>query len=78
MKTRIQLDITNEEVNEIEKAMADTRANTRREFYDNAVTFFIWAIEESKKGSKIYARAKDGSEKQLVMTPLERASRNER
>jgi metal-responsive CopG/Arc/MetJ family transcriptional regulator len=72
---RIQLDLPDEQVAELDKRMAETKLRTRKDFFNNALTLFDWAIKEKKAGRLIAAI--DESQnivKELLMPALENVS----
>jgi hypothetical protein len=50
---RVQLDMPEDRVKEIEDIMATTGVSTRKDLFENALTFFEWAVNQRKKGRKI-------------------------
>jgi len=50
---RIQFDLTEDQVKEIETLMERTRTSTKREFFNNAIAILEWAVDESSSGRKI-------------------------
>lgn len=47
---RIQYEISKEKNAELEKMMEKTDIKTKRDFINNAITLFNWAIKEREKG----------------------------
>jgi len=74
---RIQFELTEDQVKEIEKLMKRTGTSTKREFFNNAIAILEWAVDESADGRKI-ASMDDSSHsyKELVM-PIFRAAKQE-
>lgn len=71
---RIQLDLPDEQVRELEQLMADTGISTKKDLFNNALTLFQWAVAEKRAGRSI--ASVDEAEKkykELIMPPLERA-----
>jgi metal-responsive CopG/Arc/MetJ family transcriptional regulator len=69
---RIQLDLPDEQVAELDERMAETKLRTRKDFFNNALTLFDWAIKQKKAGRTIAAI--DESQdivKELLMPALE-------
>ncbi len=50
---RIQLELEPERVNEIEKLMQLTGLRTKKDYFNNALTLFKWAISERSQGRQI-------------------------
>jgi len=74
---RIQFELTDDQVKDIEKLMKRTGTSTKREFFNNAIAILEWAVDESSDGRKI-ASMDDSSHsyKELVM-PIFRAAKQE-
>jgi hypothetical protein len=68
---RVQLDLPAQRIDEINRIMARTGMTTRKEFFDNALTLFEWAVNERARGKIIGAISPDESSyKELVMPTL--------
>ncbi len=69
---RIQLDLPDEQVAELDERMAETKLRTRKDFFNNALTLFDWAIKQKKAGRTI-AAIDESQEivKELLMPALE-------
>lgn len=52
---RFQLDISEEDLQEIEAMMEKTGVSTKKEFINNAVTLLNWAIRQREQGNSIAA-----------------------
>lgn len=50
---RVQIDIPEDRVNELDELMGEAKISTRKELFNNALTLFEWAIQQRKKGKKI-------------------------
>ena len=50
---RVQLDMLENRIKELEDIMATTGVSTRKDLFENALTFFEWAVNQRKKGRKI-------------------------
>src|SRR6185312_14130632 len=50
---RVQLDFPESKINELEKIMSKTGIGTRKDLFDNALTFFAWAVDQRQKGRRI-------------------------
>ena len=48
--TRIQIDLPDEKVRQIEALIVETGLPTKKDFFNNAVTLLAWAIREVKAG----------------------------
>ncbi len=75
---RIQFELPEDKVRELEKIMKESRLATRKDLFNNALTLFEWAIRERKKG-KIIASIDERNQsfKEIVMPSLESVSRKE-
>ncbi len=51
--SRIQFDLPEDKVAELEKLMAESGIKTKKELFNNALTLFEWAIKERKAGKTI-------------------------
>ena len=69
---RIQLDMPDDRVKELDALMTETGVATRKELFNNALTLFEWAVREKKLGNVI-ASVDEGAKKmkELVMPSLE-------
>lgn len=72
---RIQLDLPEEQVKELDELMRQTNITTRKELFNNALTLFQWAVK-AKRAGRIIASLDEqsGSAKELVMPTLENAA----
>lgn len=52
-KSRVQFDVIKPQLERIDSLMKECGITSRKEYFDNALTLFEWAIEESKKGHTI-------------------------
>lgn len=50
MNTRIQFELSDDRVKELEGLMEEVGIVTRKDFFNNALTLFEWAIKEKKAG----------------------------
>jgi len=72
---RIQFEITRKKFAEIERVMRDCEIETRRDYFNNAITLLKWAVDESKKGHTIATvDEKNGKFRELQMPILSNAS----
>lgn len=54
-KVRVQFDLTEEKVKEIEDIMTKSGMSSRKDVFNTALTLLEWAIEESERGHDIAA-----------------------
>jgi metal-responsive CopG/Arc/MetJ family transcriptional regulator len=69
---RIQLDLPEEQVKELDELMRETNIVTRKDLFNNALTLFQWAVK-AKRAGRIVASLDEagGTAKELVMPALE-------
>ncbi len=69
---RIQLDLPEEQVRELDELMKETGIITRKDLFNNALTLFQWAAK-AKRAGRIVASLDEGTgnAKELVMPALE-------
>lgn len=68
---RIQFDLPEEKVRELEALMRETNIATRRDLFNNALTLFEWAIQERQSGRSIASVDEHNKKyKELVMPAL--------
>lgn len=68
---RIQLDLPEEKVQELNEVMQHGGMTTRKDLFNNALTLLAWAIRERKKGRVIASvNEHEGSYKELIMPVL--------
>jgi len=72
--TRIQLDMPEEQVKELDELMKETNIATRKELFNNALTLFQWAVN-AKRSGRIVASLDEqtGTAKEILMPVLENA-----
>jgi metal-responsive CopG/Arc/MetJ family transcriptional regulator len=69
---RIQLDMPDEQVADLDGLMAETKVRTRKELFNNALTLFDWAVKQKKAGLVIAAiNQSQGVVKEILMPALE-------
>jgi metal-responsive CopG/Arc/MetJ family transcriptional regulator len=69
---RIQLDLPEEQVKELDALMEKTKVTTRKDLFNNALTLFQWAVKAKEAGRMIASLDEDsGTAKELVMPALE-------
>lgn len=70
---RLQIEIEDARDAELERLMDECGIRTKKEFVNNALTLFEWAIRERKKGNIIAAADESGETLREVLLPaLER------
>ena len=72
---RIQLELPDEQVAELDELMRETRMRTRKDLFNNALTLFGWAVKEKKAG-RLIASVDESQEviKELLMPALQQVS----
>jgi len=68
---RIQLDLPEDQVAELDKLMEETRLTTRKDLFNNALTLFAWAVKAKKAGRVIASVDENQHIRELVMPSLE-------
>jgi hypothetical protein len=68
---RIQLDLPDEQVAELDKLMQETRLSTRKDLFNNALTLFYWAVKAKKAGRVVASVDENGNMRELVMPAIE-------
>ena len=70
--TRIQIDLPDEKVRQIEALIIETGLPTKKDFFNNAVTLLAWAIREVKAG-RIIASVDESQNryKEILLPALE-------
>jgi metal-responsive CopG/Arc/MetJ family transcriptional regulator len=66
---RVQLDMPEERVKELDELMREIGAATRKEFFNHAISLFKWAIEERKEGRIIASVDSAYKEYRVVVMP---------
>ncbi len=67
---RIQLNMTEEKVHEIEAAMETTGVKTKKEFFNLALSLLQWAIKEKKSGRIIASLDEDNNKLKEIVMPI--------
>ena len=68
---RIQIELPEEKVKELDNLMRVAQISTRKDLFNNALTLFEWAIEERKSGRSIASVDENNKRyKELVMPTL--------
>lgn len=71
--TRIQLELPEERLSELERLMEQTGITTKKDLLNSALTLFEWAVRERQAGRTIASVDEQNQRyKELVMTSLER------
>ena len=69
--SRIQFELSDDKVAELEKLMAESGIKTKKELFNNALTLLEWAIKERKAGKTIASvDEKTNRYKELLMPVL--------
>lgn len=72
---RIQFDLPEEQVKELDELMRETKLSTRKELFNNALTLFQWAVKAKRAGRAIASLDEENKiAKELVMPALENVS----
>ncbi len=75
-KTRVQLDLSPERLKELDDLMAVCGFDTRKELFNNALSFFEAVVEEARKGNDIAAVNEDAKTySKLVLPALAQVAR---
>jgi len=72
---RIQFEMTEEKVKELDRLIELTAMRSRRELFDNALTLFEWAVSEILRGHFVAAVAERGGYYQPMLMPAFVAAR---
>ena len=68
---RIQLDLPEEQVKELDELMRETKVATRKDLFNNALTLFQWAVKAKRSGRIIASVDEENrTSKELVMPIL--------
>ncbi len=69
---RVQLDLPQEKIDELNNLMKKVGLDTRKDLFNNALSMFAWAVKEKEKGHAILSMDEAANTfKELVMHPLE-------
>ena len=66
---RIQFEMTREKAADLNRLMRLTATRSRRELFDNALTFFDWGVAESMRGHLVAAIDEENGLYQPVLMP---------
>lgn len=73
-KTRVQFDLTQDRLSELEAVMETCGFETKKELFNNALSFFEAAVEESLKGNDIASINEDRKTyNRMILPALTRA-----
>ena len=68
--TRIQFDLPDDKVAELEKLMAESGLKTKKDLFNNALTLLEWAIKEKKAGRTIASIDEQEKSYEEVLMPI--------
>ena len=71
---RLQFEMPEEKLKELDQLVAATGASTRKEYVNHALTLFKWAVKEIREGKTIASIDEDESVTELVMPLLQNAA----
>jgi len=72
---RIQLDLPEDQVKELDELMSETKIVTRKDLFNNALTLFQWAAKAKRAGRIVASLDEEtGTARELVMPALENVS----
>jgi hypothetical protein len=72
---RIQFEISNNRLKELEALMDAAGVNTKKELLNNALTLLEWAIEEERKGRIIASLDEQTKKYRELVMPIFRSAR---
>lgn len=67
---RVQLDMLEEKVQEIEKIMEESGVKTKKEFFNLAISLLKWAIDQKKEGRIIASVDEKNDKYKGLMLPV--------
>ena len=75
--TRIQLDMLEEQVKELDELMKETNITTRKDLFNHALTLFQWAVKAKRAGRIVASLDEEtGAAKEILMPALENVRTN--
>jgi hypothetical protein len=74
---RVQLDMPEDRVKDIENIMAKTGVSTRKDVFENALALFEWAVNERANGRKIASLDKNEDGYRELLMPALASVKNE-
>ena len=66
---RVQFDLPEEKMKELDLLMEETGIKTRRELFNNALTILEWAVDRSSKGFDVAAYRENTKELHVLAMP---------
>jgi len=72
---RVQFEMPKEKLDDVERLRVQTALRTRREVFDNALTFFEWGVTASINGQLVAAIDEQNGEYQPILMPVLAAAR---
>ncbi len=67
---RIQFEVPEERLTELERLMDSAKIRTKKELLNNALTFFEWALDEVRKGHSIASVDEKSGKYREIMMPV--------
>ena len=77
-KSRLQLDITEEMLLEIEDVMLVCRITSKKDLFNNAFTLWQWAIEQARAGREIVSASPKRDDFEILKMPAIEAARKKK
>ncbi|ETX08553.1 MAG: hypothetical protein ETSY2_04705 [Candidatus Entotheonella gemina] len=68
--TRIQFELPEDKITELEKLMSESGIKTKKELFNNALTLLEWAIKEKKAGRTIASIDETSNSYKEIMMPV--------
>ena len=73
--TRLQIELSEEKVRQLEELLRDTGLATKKELVNNALTLLMWAVRETTAGRTIVSLDEDSKRyKEVLLPALENAA----
>jgi hypothetical protein len=73
--TRLQIELSDQKVRQLDALLADTELPTKKELINNALTLLTWAVRETKAGRKIVSLDEETKHyKEVLLPALEHAA----
>lgn len=63
------MDLPAKRIEELNKIMTKTGLSTRKDLFENALTFFAWAVSQRESGRTIASIAENSSEYRELLMP---------
>lgn len=67
---RVQLDLLERQVKELDGLMKETGVRTRKDFFNQALSLLLWAIKEKKEGRIIASVDEANNQYREVVMPV--------